>query len=112
VLLGVIYSRLFHQDIAIFLPYVAMGLIAWGFFAGTVTEACSTFGENAGIIRQIRLPYTIYAMRVIWRSFIVFLHNVVLIVPISRSFSGSVLQPFWCCQGCRSSFSTRSGCRS
>jgi ABC-type polysaccharide/polyol phosphate export permease len=86
VLLGVIYSKLFHQDVAVFLPYVAMGLIAWGFIAGTTTEACGHFIENAGIIRQIHLPFTIYTMRMIWRSFIVLLHTVVLIVPIAVLF--------------------------
>lgn len=86
VLLGVIYSKLFHQDLAVFLPYVAMGIIAWGFIAGTTTEACNQFIENVGIIRQIRLPYTVYAMRMIWRSFIVLLHTVVLIVPIAVFF--------------------------
>ena len=86
VLLGVIYSKLFHQELAAFLPYIAMGLITWGFISGTTTEACVQFLENAGIIRQIRLPYTIYAMRMIWRSFIVFLHTVVLIIPIAIFF--------------------------
>jgi ABC-type polysaccharide/polyol phosphate export permease len=86
VLLGFIYSKLFHQDIAVYLPYIAMGLIAWGFISGTTTEACSAFIENAGIIKQIRLPYSIYAMRMIWRSFIVFLHTVVLIIPIAIIF--------------------------
>jgi ABC-type polysaccharide/polyol phosphate export permease len=86
VLLGVVYSKLFHQDITIFLPYVAMGLIAWGFISGTTTEACGHFIENGGIIRQIHLPFTIYTMRMIWRSFIVFLHTVVLIVPIAALF--------------------------
>jgi ABC-type polysaccharide/polyol phosphate export permease len=85
-LLGVIYSKLFHQELAVFLPYIATGLIIWGFIAGTTTDACSQFLENAGTIRQIRLPYTIYAMRMIWRSFIVFLHTVVLIVPIAIFF--------------------------
>ena len=85
-LLGVIYSKLFHQQLAVFLPYIAMGLITWGFISGTTVEASSQFVENAGIIRQIRLPYTIYAMRMIWRSFIVFLHTVVLIVPIAIIF--------------------------
>src|SRR5882757_8879566 len=60
VLLGFIYSKLFHQDIAVYLPYVAMGLITWGFITGTTVEACSVFIENAGIIKQIRLPYSIY----------------------------------------------------
>jgi len=86
VLLGVIYSKLFHQDIARFLPYVATGLIVWNFIAGTTTEACSVFIENAGIIRQIRLPYSIYAVRMVWRALIVFLHNVALIVPIGLLF--------------------------
>jgi ABC-type polysaccharide/polyol phosphate export permease len=86
VLLGVIYSKLFHQDIALFLPYVATGLIIWSFIAGTTTEACNAFIENAGIIRQVRLPYTIYAVRMVWRALIVFLHNVVLIVPIGLLF--------------------------
>jgi ABC-type polysaccharide/polyol phosphate export permease len=86
VLLGFIYSKLFHQDIAVYLPYIAMGLITWGFISGTTTEACSAFIENGGIIKQIRLPYSIYAMRMIWRSFIVFLHTVVLIIPIAIFF--------------------------
>ena len=86
VLLGFIYSKLFHQEPAVFLPYIAMGLIIWGFISGTTTEACTAFVENAGIIKQIQLPYSIYAMRMIWRSFIVFLHTVVLIVPIAIFF--------------------------
>jgi ABC-type polysaccharide/polyol phosphate export permease len=86
VLLGFIYSKLFHQELAVFLPYIATGLITWGFISGTTTEACSAFIENGGIIKQIRLPYSIYAMRMIWRSFIVFLHTVILIVPIATFF--------------------------
>jgi ABC-type polysaccharide/polyol phosphate export permease len=86
VLLGFVYAKLFHQDIAVFLPYVAMGLITWGFISGTTVEACSVFIENAGIIRQIKLPYSIYVMRMIWRGFIIFLHTVALIVPIALFF--------------------------
>jgi ABC-type polysaccharide/polyol phosphate export permease len=86
VLLGFIYSKLFHQELAVFLPYIAIGLITWGFISSTTTEACSAFIENGGIIKQIRLPYSLYAMRMIWRSFIVFLHTVVLIVPIAIIF--------------------------
>jgi ABC-type polysaccharide/polyol phosphate export permease len=63
-----------------------MGLITWGFISGTTSEACTAFTDNMGIIRQIRLPYTVYVMRMIWRSFIIFLHTVVLIVPIALYF--------------------------
>src|SRR6201992_45867 len=47
VLLGLIYSKLCHQELAVFLPYIAMGIITWGFISGTTTEACSQFVENA-----------------------------------------------------------------
>lgn len=86
VMLGFIYSKLFHQELAVFMPYIAMGLITWGFISGTTIEACNAFTENAGIIRQIRLPFTVYVMRMIWRSFIIFLHTVILIVPIALYF--------------------------
>jgi ABC-type polysaccharide/polyol phosphate export permease len=86
VMLGFIYSKLFHQELAVFLPYIAMGLITWGFISGTTTEACTAFIENTGIIKQIRLPFTVYVMRMIWRSFIIFLHTVIMIVPIALYF--------------------------
>ena len=86
VLLGVIYSKIFNQEIATFLPYIAMGLIIWGFISGTTVEACNTFIEGTGIIKQIRLPLTIFPMRTIWRSFIILLHTIVLIVPIAIIF--------------------------
>src|SRR5258708_1090810 len=52
VMLGFIYSKLFHQELAVFLPYIAMGLITWGFISGTTTEACNAFIDNVGIIKQ------------------------------------------------------------
>ena len=85
-LLGVIYSRIFNQELAVFLPYIAMGLITWGFISSTTVEATGSFIEGAGIIKQIRLPLTIYPMRTIWRSFIILLHTIVLIVPITIIF--------------------------
>ena len=42
VLLGFIYSKLFHQDIAVYLPYIAMGLITWGFISGTICSAMAS----------------------------------------------------------------------
>jgi len=82
-MLGVIYSKIFNQDIATYLPYVAMGLIVWSFISGTTIEACGVFIEGTGIIKQIRQPFSIFPMRMIWRSFIIFLHTVVLIIPIA-----------------------------
>src|SRR5260370_33015917 len=86
VLLGVIYRRIFKVDIAIYLPYIAMGIIVWGFVSGTTIESCAAFVENGAIIKQINLPYTLYVLRCVWRNVIILLHTIVLIVPIGLVF--------------------------
>jgi ABC-type polysaccharide/polyol phosphate export permease len=85
-LLGVIYSRIFKMDVKVFLPYVAMGIISWGLVSATILESCSVFSEGASVIKQIKLPYSIYPLRMMWRSLIVFFHTVILIVPIAIFF--------------------------
>lgn len=85
-LLGLIYSKLFNQDMAVYLPYIAVGMITWGFISNTTMEACSSFIEGAGIIKQIRLPHSLFPLRTLWRCFIVFLHTAVLMVPIALYF--------------------------
>jgi ABC-type polysaccharide/polyol phosphate export permease len=86
VVLGIIYSRIFKVDIAAYLPYVAMGVIVWGFVSGTTAECCGTFIDNGAIIKQISLPFTLYVLRCVWRNIIILLHSVVLIVPIAVIF--------------------------
>jgi ABC-2 type transport system permease protein/lipopolysaccharide transport system permease protein len=80
--IGTLYSRIFHQDVRSFLPFVALGIIAWTFLAMTLTETCAAFTEGEAIIKQMRVPFSLFVLRGCWRNFIVFLHTVILIVPI------------------------------
>jgi lipopolysaccharide transport system permease protein len=81
-LLGAIYSRLFNMEIKTYLPYLTLGFIVWGFISTSMTEGCTAFQEGERIIKQIRLPYSIYVLRVVWRNFIVFLHTIVIFIPM------------------------------
>ena len=85
-LLGVIYSKLFHIQISTYLPYLTVGYIIWGFISSTTIECCGAFQQGERIIRQLRLPYSIYVLRVVWRNFIVFLHTIIIYVPIVLYF--------------------------
>src|ERR1700689_1709631 len=71
-LLGVIYSRLFHMDLPTYLPYLSVGYIVWGFISAVTTDSSGAFHEGSRIIKQIKLPYSIYVLRTVWRNFIVF----------------------------------------
>lgn len=85
-LLSIIYTRLFHTPLEHYMPYLTVGYVVWGFIASVINEACNAFYESAGIIKQIKLPYSIYVMRVVWRNFIVFLHTIVIYLPVALYF--------------------------
>jgi ABC-type polysaccharide/polyol phosphate export permease len=91
-LLGVIYARLFHIGIASYLPFLSIGYILWGFISQTTNESCRAFQEGERVIKQIKLPYTVYVLRVVWRNFIVFFHTIVIFVPVAIIFQ---VNPGW-----------------
>jgi lipopolysaccharide transport system permease protein len=87
IVLGYIYSNIFHTKIETYLPFLSLGFILWGFISTTVTEGCNAFRESARIIKQIKVPYSIHILRVLWRNFIVLLHTIVIFVPVSLVFA-------------------------
>lgn len=85
--LGVIYSHIFKVELATYMPFLALGYVLWGFISQTVIESCNAFQEGERIIKQIRLPYSMYVFRVVWRNFLVLLHTIVIFVPLAIIFS-------------------------
>jgi ABC-type polysaccharide/polyol phosphate export permease len=85
-LLGIIYGRLFKMELKTYIPYLSVGFILWGFIAGVTNESCQAFHEGARMIKQIKLPYLVFVLRVVWRNFIIFLHNIVIFIPVAVIF--------------------------
>jgi ABC-type polysaccharide/polyol phosphate export permease len=85
-LLGLIYSRIFHVAIKEYLPFLTVGYVTWGFISQTTIESCGAFQEGERIIKQIRLPYSVYVLRVVWRNFIIFVHTWVVFILIAVVF--------------------------
>ena len=84
--LGVIYSRLFHTELRTFLPYLTVGYVVWGFISAAANDSCIAFIDASRIIKQIKLPYSVYVLRVVWRNFIIFLHTIVIYIPVAIVF--------------------------
>jgi lipopolysaccharide transport system permease protein len=84
--LGLIYSRIFHTELQTYMPFLSVGFIVWGFLATTINDSCSAFREGSRIIKQVKLPYSVYVLRVFWRNFIIFLHTIVIFVPVAIVF--------------------------
>ena len=85
-LLGTLYGALLKQPLAGYLPHVAAGLVVWTLLASLVGDGCQTFVEARGIVRQIGLPLSVHAYRMVWRNLLGFGHNAVLLPPVAALF--------------------------
>jgi len=80
--LGSLYAQIFHAEIATYLPYLTLGFVVWGFMSTSIKECCQAFWSQSEMIKQIRVPFSVYVLRVVWANFIVMMHTVIIIVPI------------------------------
>jgi lipopolysaccharide transport system permease protein len=80
--LGVVYAFLFRMDLHEYLPFLALSLVLWGYLSSLVTEGCMSFTLVEGMIRSVRMPYSLYAVRVVVRNMVVLAHNVLVIVVV------------------------------
>lgn len=88
--IGVVFSRLFKSSISEFLPFLSLGMIAWGFIVTVVNEGCNSFIAAENIIKQLPIPLFVHVLRVIWRNVIIFAHNI-LIYPVVLIIIGKPL---------------------
>ncbi|KAA9166872.1 ABC transporter permease [Amycolatopsis acidicola] len=88
--LGLLYSQLWGLNTPTFLPYISTGFIVWTFISGCLTEGMETFITNEGLIKQIRAPLTVYALRTVWRQTLMFAHNLIVVVIIDVIFFSSL----------------------
>lgn len=85
--LGVLYSALFGIDTRDYLPFLALSQVLWGFVATLVGEACAAFTQSEGMIRAVRMPLFVHAIRTLLRNLFVLAHNIVVIVVVDIYFA-------------------------
>jgi lipopolysaccharide transport system permease protein len=90
--LGLLYGALFKFKLSNYLPHLAVSLIVWQWMAGFINDSCAALTSAEGVIRQMRLPYTLHALRVAFRNTLVAAHSLALI-PIVFLIFGQVPGP-------------------
>jgi ABC-type polysaccharide/polyol phosphate export permease len=80
--IGLMYSRLLHQETDEYIPFLAVGLLAWFFIAALINDACAAFVGAEQLIKQVRLPLTVHVWRIVWRNLVILAHNMVILVPV------------------------------
>jgi ABC-type polysaccharide/polyol phosphate export permease len=80
--LALVYTQIFKVPTAEYLVFLTTGFIAWMYIASLVIESCTVFIGAEGIIRQVNLPLGIHVFRMVWRSLITLIHNLVIVALV------------------------------
>jgi ABC-type polysaccharide/polyol phosphate export permease len=75
---GTVGAAIWHQNIYDYLPFLVSGMVVWTLISSIIIEACSMLVAGQALFRNIRFDYSILAYALVWRNFIVLLHNFVV----------------------------------
>lgn len=93
VMMGIVFSRLFHQRLDEYIPFFTAGFLFWSFISSSILEATEIFKSNGGFIKQVRLPFSLYVYKHLVRQVICLGHNLVIYLLVCVFFK---LNPGWC----------------
>ena len=83
---SLVYSKLFHQPLKTYIPFLTTGYLVWLLISMVLTESCNIFVEAKDLITEIKLPYLIYVCRCICRNVIIFFHNAIVFIGVALFF--------------------------
>jgi len=84
--LGLLYSRLLGLSLADYLPHLTVSLVVWNTISAMVTDACTSMTSAEGVIRQLRVPFTVHAMRTVLRNALTAAHSLPLVLVVLLIF--------------------------
>nr|WP_051461609.1 ABC transporter permease [Tomitella biformata] len=87
--LGLLYSVILDQDLAYFLPFLTVGLIIWGLIQGCIIDGSEVFITNEGLIKQLPSALSVHVYRLVWRQFLLLMHNMIIYVIMIAVFWSS-----------------------
>jgi lipopolysaccharide transport system permease protein len=81
-MLGFLWSHIFGADIATYLPFFAIGFVIWNWISSQLIDAAGGFFQFQGLIKQTRIAFPVFTLRLNAKQFIVLMHNIVIIVLV------------------------------
>ncbi len=84
--LGLLYSKLFNRAPEVYVPHLALGMLAWTLLASIIDGGCQVFISAERYIKEIGIPLSTFVFRMIWRSVIIFLYQSILFVAVALIF--------------------------
>lgn len=80
--IGYIYANVFASLHSSYIPYLASGIVAWNLISGVLLEGANAFIAAGPVIKNVTISKFIHVLHVVWRNFLIFLHNVLIVIPV------------------------------
>lgn len=74
--LGMLFSAVLKNDVRLFLPYLAAGMVSWNMISAMAGDGPRIFVDAHHLINSLRLPLPVHVMRCVVRNAIIFFHNI------------------------------------
>ncbi|WP_025840639.1 ABC transporter permease [Asaia platycodi] len=84
--LGFLYAELFGIALGNYLPFLALSLVLWGYISTLITESTTVFSQASSLIQSARTPFSVFALQVIVRNFLVLAHNAAVVLVVFLIF--------------------------
>ncbi|HLB43230.1 MAG TPA: ABC transporter permease [Gammaproteobacteria bacterium] len=88
--MGYLYGHLFRIPIQEYFPYLVAGMLGWSLLSTTINELVDTYSLSEIMLKQIKLPYSLYIHRIIAKNIIIFFHNLLVIIPVIIFFHNDI----------------------
>lgn len=88
---GVVGAAIWHQDIYDYLPFLVSGMVVWTLVSSIIVESCTLFIAGQSLFRNIRFDYSILSYALLWRNFLILLHNFVVYFVVALVLKPSLL---------------------
>lgn len=69
-IMGIVFSALFNEDLFQFTAFLFAGMIPWNFINGVVSQSGSAYIANEGLIKKIYIPKIIFPLSIVVTLFI------------------------------------------
>lgn len=80
--MGFLYAHLFHTDMQSYYPFLVAGMLCWTLISTSIIELTDAFMLSESLIKQVKMPYSLYIHRTAARNILIFFHNILVMVPI------------------------------
>ena len=86
--IGLVFGVILGAELNSYLPFLASGIIIFSLMQGVINEGSQSFITAEAMIRQSNTPLIAHHLRVVFRVFFTFAHNII-IFPFVLLFTGN-----------------------